>query len=386
MKHTKLFFIVAMVMSTTLLHAQIIKSVTLSPDTAYTEQLSLKAGNKDMDIALKLAFDETKNTLTVSINASKMVFVFWANVKYKHIIHNRWLHPDKLPYIVSCHPQDRFRFTKESHHRIHKPFKHYQFKNWIEVNGLQAIDNELKMVNENLEQAYNIHGQSIFITIRLRDILLMEQGRQRGMGHDYDLIYGKDINTEYQITLKRNPCFGLDNDIKVAQNNLTNIRKSYNIFRKKYGKGTVNSQDELDAFNDLQETLIAKYPKENLPSVCPEIQNAHNKYNAFVDSILNASVTLQSTPADAMAAIGGAEGRVLNAKSILANTRLLDGLVSHWLISKDEAERGDLDEQCRSIIKETSTMIGNRTGQTPEERNAVALFHKAVQYYKRTCK
>ena len=112
MKHTKLFFIVAMVMSTTLLHAQIIKSVTLSPDTAYTEQLSLKAGNKDMDIALKLAFDETKNTLTVSINASKMVFVFWANVKYKHIIHNRWLHPDKLPYIVSCHPQDRFRFTK----------------------------------------------------------------------------------------------------------------------------------------------------------------------------------------------------------------------------------------------------------------------------------
>ena len=386
MKHTKLFFIVAMVINTTVLHAQIIKNVTLTPDTAYTEQLSLKADNKDMDIMLHLAFDEAKNTLTVSINASKMVFVFWANVTYKHLIHNRWMHPEKLPYIVSCHPHDRYRLTKESRRRMHKLFKHYQFKNWIEVNGLQAVDHEIKMVNEHLEQVYNIQGRSDFVTVRLRDILLMEQGGQRGIGQDYDLIYGKDLNTEYQITLKRNPCFGLDNDIKVVQNNLTNIRKSYSIFRKKYSRGIVGSQDELNAFNDLQETLMAKYPKENLESDCPEIQNARSKYNALVDSILNTSVTIQTAPADALAAIGGAEGRVLNAKSILANTRLIDGLVSHWLISRDDAERADLDEQCRSIIKETSAMIGNRTGQTPEERNAVSLFHKAVQYFKRTCK
>lgn len=386
MKHTKLLFIVAMVIHTTVLHAQNTKSITISPDSAYTEQLSLKANDKDMDVTLKISFDEAKNVLIVNVNAAKMLFVFWDDVRYKTIVHHRWLRPDKMPYVVSSHPLDRFRFTKESRHRIHKPYKQYVFKKWFVVNGLQPVETERQMVNEQLEQKFNIQGLLPNVTIRLRDMLLMEQGRQRGIGCDYDLIYGKDLNTEYQITLKRNPCFGLDNDIKLAQNNLSNIRQSYAIFHKKYARGVVNSQDDMNAFHDLQETLVAKYPKDNAPTPCPDIQQARESYNALVDSILSVNVTLEATPADVLAAIGGAEGHALNAKSILANARLLDNIISRWLICRDEAERDDLDEQCRSIIHDTSAMIGNRKGQTPEERNAVALFRKAVHYYKKTCK
>ena len=386
MKHTKLLFIVAMVINSVILHAQNTKSITISPDSAFTEQLSLVPNDKDMDVTLKISFDEAKNVLTVNVNAAKMLFVFWDDIRYKTVVHHRWLRPDKLPYVVSCHPLDRFRFTKASRHRIHWPYKQYVFKNWIEASGMQAEEGERQMVNEQLEQVFKIQGMLPNVTLRLRDIMLMEQGRQRGMGHDYDLIYGKDLNTEYQITLKRNPCFGLENDIKLAQNNLSNIRQSYTIFHKKYGRGVVNSQEDMNAFHDLQETLVAKYPKDNAPTPCPDIQQARESYNALVDSILSLNVTLEATPADVLAAIGGAEGHALNAKSILANARLLDNIISRWLISRDEAERGDLDEQCRSIIHDTSAMIGNRQGQTPEERNAVALFRKAVQYYKRTCK
>ena len=386
MRHTKLFIIVAMVTQATFLYAQDTKSITISPESEYTEQLSLKADDKDMDITLKITFDEVKNTLTVSIYATKMVFVFWQNTSYQSVVHRRWLLPDKLPYVVSCHPLDRFRFTKESRRRIHKPYKQYIFRNWIEVGSLKAIEEEHQMVNEHLEQVFNIQGLRSNVAIRLRDIMLMEQGRQQGMGNDYDIIYGKDLNTEYQITLQRDPCLGLDNDVKVAQNNLTNIRQSYAIFHKKFGHGIVTSEEELKAFNDLQETLVAKYPKESATSCCPDIQKAHDTYNALVDSILSVSVKLEATPTDALTALGGAEGHALNAKSILANARLLDNTISHWLISRDEAERNDLDEQCRTIIRETSAMIGDRLGQTDEERNAVALFRKAVKYYKKTCK
>ena len=387
MKYRKLIFIAIALFQAISLWAQTTKVITLSPGIPYTDQLSLKNDDKDMDITLKLAFNEEKNTLTASINSSKMVYVFWDATLYKKAVHHRWLRIEKLPYVVSSYPQDRFRFTKESLHRIHKPYKKYNFKAWANVTGLQPVDTERKMVNDHLEQVYNIQGMDTCVQITLRDILLMEEGPQKGKAHDYDLIYGKDLNTEYQITLKRNPCFGQDEKLQAVLDDLVNIRQSFAIFRKKYGKGTVGSQEEMQAFEDLQETLIAKYPRHTVSSSCPNIQEAQNHYNQVLDSIQNTSVTLEvDTPAGAMEAIGGAEGRVINAKTILTNARLLDNTISRWLVSRDEAERSDLLEQCRSIINETNAMIGAGSGQTPEERNAVKIFREAVQYYKRTCK
>ena len=115
-------------------------------------------------------------------------------------------------------------------------------------------------------------------------------------------------------------------------------------------------------------------------------QGARYHYNQLVDSIQNTTVTLQATASDALEAIGGTDGHNINAKNILANARMLDNTISRWLISRDEAERSDLDEQCRNIIKDTTVMIGNNLGQTPEEQNAIMLFRKAVNYYKKTCK
>ena len=386
MKDKKLFIIMLLLMQTIILRAQTTKIITLSSETPYTDQLSLRNDDKDMDITVKLDFNEEKNTLAVSINASKMIFVFWDDTHYKTAVHHRWLRPEKLTYVVSSHPQDRFRFTKEPRKKKFCPHKSYIFKTWIKTEGLQPLETEKKLVNEDLEQVYNIDAKDTEVAIRLRDILLMTEGPQKGMRHDYNLIYGKDLNTKYQITLKRNPCFGQEEEIKIAQNNLDNIRKSYTIFHKKYGRGVVTSQEELKAFNDLQETLLAKYTKENAPSTCPDIQQARNHYNELIDSIQGITVTLQASASDALEAIGGAEGFAINAKSILANARLLDNTISRWLITRDDAERSDLDEQCRNIIKDTNVMIGNNAGHTPEEQNAIMLFRKAVNYYKKTCK
>ena len=106
----------------------------------------------------------------------------------------------------------------------------------------------------------------------------------------------------------------------------------------------------------------------------------------MIDSIQTITVTLQASATDALEVIGGAEGYAINARSILANARLLDNTISQWLITRDDAERSDLDEQCSNIIKDTNVMIGNSSGHTPEEQNAIILFRKAVNYYKKTCK
>ena len=149
MKYRKLIFIAIALFQAISLWAQTTKVITLSPGIPYADQLSLKNDDKDMDITLKLAFNEEKNTLTASINSSKMVYVFWDATLYKKVVHHRWLRIEKLPYVVSSYPQDRFRFTKESLHRIHKPYKKYNFKAWANVTGLQPVDTERKMVPRN---------------------------------------------------------------------------------------------------------------------------------------------------------------------------------------------------------------------------------------------
>ena len=231
MKYRKLTFIAMLFLQVISLRAQTIKTVTLSSEMPFTDQLSLKNDDKDMDITVKLAFCEEENTLTLSINSSKKVFVFWDNSRYKTVVRHRWLRPEKLSYVVSSHPQDRFRFTKESRRRIHKPCKQYVFKTWANTEGMQLAPTDRKLVNDCLEQVYNIDGMDTCVTITLRDILLMEDGPQKGLAHDYDLIYGKDLNTKSEITLQRNPCLGQEEKLQAALGDLTNIRQSFAIFR-----------------------------------------------------------------------------------------------------------------------------------------------------------
>ena len=57
MKDKKLFIITLVLMQTIILRAQTTKIITLSSETSYTEQLSLKNDDKDMDITVILDFN-----------------------------------------------------------------------------------------------------------------------------------------------------------------------------------------------------------------------------------------------------------------------------------------------------------------------------------------
>ena len=170
------------------------------------------------------------------------------------------------------------------------------------------------------------------------------------------------------------------------QKALDAIQKSFTSFLKKYDSGVVNDDGSKQTFQELQKTLIDMFPKSSDSSACPVIQQARDQYNQMVDSIQQMNVAIVPSTSDVLAAVGGDEGRAINAKLILSNARQLDNTVALWLVSKDEMEREDLVIQGRNIIKDTSAMIGNSRGQTPEEQNAVSLFRKAEQYFNKVCK
>ncbi len=409
----KLFTIMVACLWAVMLQAQTTKSVTVSWDKSFTDHLTLKNDTKDMDLMVRLLFNQDKNTLTVSLISYRSLFVFRDDVRYKSVIKWRRLHPEKLPYVVKETPTERFRLSKEYTKTLPKPRKKYIFKKWIEVEGLQPVDQELKMVNDYIEQTFNIPNYNNNVVVRLRDIMLMELVKEKGLSKNYEIVYGKDLNLEYQINIQRDPCFGVDEEKGVALKSLAAIQKGYAAFKKRYAKGTVSTKEALDNFKEWKETLQAQFPLNNDSSACSDIMQIRRQYNQIVDSIKQVKVKLKeiSTPAasnaggaggaggegdaagaagnnavESMGSLGGKEGRTINAKSILANTRLLDSTISRWLVSKDETERNDLATRCRNIIKDTSLMISGSRGQTPEERNAINLFHKAEQYFYRVCR
>jgi len=402
----KLFTIMVVCLWAVMLQAQTTKSVTVSWDKSFTDHLTLKNDSKDMDLMVRLMFNQEKNTLTVSLISYRSLFVFRDDVRFKSVVKGRRLHPEKLPYVVTETPYERFRLSKDYIKTLPKPRKKYIFNKWIEVDGLQPVEQELKMVNDYIEQTFDITNKNNNVVVRLRDIMLMEMVREKGLTRTYDIVYGKDLNLEYQITLQRDPCFGLDEEKGVAQKSLAAVKKSYAAFKKRYAKGTVSSKEALNNFKEWKETLQAQFPINNDSSACSDIMQIRGQYNQMVDSIKNVNVKLKevSIPApgasgamgavgpaganavESMGNLGGKEGRSVNAKSILANTRLLDSTISRWLVSRDDTERSDLALRCRNIIKDTSLMISGSRGQTPEERNAINLFRKAEQYYYRVCR
>ena len=292
---------------------------------------------------------------------------------------------DKLPFIITSNPDDRFRLNKSYRKSLSKPRKKHIFKKWIEYEGLQPVDKERKMVNDFIEQEFDIQNKRTNVVVRLRDILLLDQTGKKGRSTRYELSNGKNLNIDYQITIQRNPCFGQDEELAAAQKSLVGITTSYQSFKKKYGKGRVSSEESLKLFKEMKSVLTSQFTKNTDISACPDIQKMRDQYNLVVDSINHLNVKID-TPTEATTNIMGVKGRAMNTKMILSNARQIDKKVASWLRSNDEVEREDLKKQCQGIIKDTNIIISTGSIQTAEERNAVNIFRQAEKYFNKSCK
>jgi len=367
------------------LAAQTVRPITISQEDSYTDHITLKNDATDKDLMVKFDFNEADNTLTVTLISYRMLFVFWDDTRYKSVIGRRNIHVDKLSYVANCNPKDRFRLTKAYRNSLPKPYSKHVFKKWFTCDGLQPVDQELQMVNDFIVQVFNVQGKRDKVSVSLHDLMLMDLVKQKGEARNYEISYGKDLNTVYNITIQRDPCFGFNEEITASQNALNAAQKSYNALKKKYGKGMVGDDATMKAFQELKETLAAQFQKNPDMSPCPTVQENRDQYNLLVDSIADVKVQINAGGSGSMADLG-LKGRAVNNKTILANTRQLDKMVARWLLSNDPIERKDISKQCESIIKDTKAILSTGSATTAEDRNAINIFHKAEKYYNNTCK
>ena len=371
-------------LTASMLYGKSVKSITVANDQPYTDHIALAKDATDKDIMVKFQFNDDKNTLTVSVVSYRTLFVFWDDTRYKNVVKRRWLHTDRLPYIAQSEEGQRFRLSKELCKQLPKPKKQYIFKKWMTYEGLQPQEMEIKMVNSFIEQTFDIQNKRDNVKLTINEVMLLDLVKQRGTKSEYAISYGNNLDTEYQVTIQRNPCFGMEKETETAQKALDAVTKSYKSLKKKYGKGTVSTAESKKAFDELKATLTAQYQHNNDSSACPAIQDCIDQYNQMADSLARMKVSVETAPTDAVEKILGPKGSEDTGKTVLSNARQIDQKVARWLSSRDPSERADIVRECQSIIKDTQLLI---SGLSMEKwGDTIRLFRQAEQYFNKTCR
>lgn len=363
------------------LQAQTVRMISVSQETSYTDHISLKEDTKDMDLMVKFVFSEADNTLSVTLISYRTLFVFWDNVHYKPLIKGRKLRPDQLPYVVEYDPKDKYKVTKLFKATVPQPREDYYFRRWIEYDGLQPAPQEYKMVNDFITQTFDIPNKRNQVSVKLRDVFLLDKIEKKKYNL-YQIPLGRDLDMEYQVTIERNPCFGLDEDIAAAKGARESIQTSYASFFNRFGNGKTISSDMKKVFDDMKSTLLDQFKPKDIVSPCPEIQEAWDDYNNYIDSISSLKCIVQ----DPVEVGTGGDYTPESLKILVSKAREIDKMVSRWLVSSDPIEKNDLVKRCNDIIEEVNTVYGKHPGHTAEQQQSIAIFRAAERYFKKTCK
>ncbi len=381
-------------MTATVGSAQTVKSITVSQGKSYTDHVSLRDDSRDMDLMVKFIFNEQTNTINVCLISYRDLFVFPTDVPMNKTISGKRIKPDKLPFVVNSDPGVRYTLTKEYLKTLPKKRKKAVFHQWATAEGLQPQPKEFKMVNDFVSQDFTITNKADAVTITLRDVLMLEK-EETGNPNKvrYDVVWGKDLNTTYQIYIERNPCFGMEEQIAAAQKALESISSGFHNLQERFGSGVVSSAASLANFKEMKELLMGQYPRKTEKSPCPDVQQKQDAYNSVLDSITSMRCRMISASSYAGGAVGsggvgkgGSPREGVDAGFILTQARLIDDAVSQWVASKDLAQKADLKKKCQEIVSTVKTAVAQKGLLNESQRRAYNHFNVAVAYYKSTCK
>ena len=361
------------------IQAQTVRTITVAQGKSYTDHISLKPDSKDMDLMVKFVFNEDANTLTVTLISYRSLFVFWDNVHFKPLIKRRKLRPAKLPYVVAFDPADKYYVTKLVKASIPQPRKEFIFHRWIDYDGLQPAPIEYKMENDFIAQTFDVMNKRTQVSVTLRDVFLIDKTEKKKYNR-YDIPFGRDLNQQYQITIERNPCFGLETEVEGAQKALESVTQSYTSLKNKYGTGIVASQESKKIFDEMKATVQNQFQPKDVQSPCPDVQTAWDQYNQYVDSIAAMKVVVEGPKG-----VGGGGLSPDDLKILMIKARQIDQTVSRWLVRVDPIEQQDLITQGQGAIKAGNDLIGSRTGATEEQKRVLATFRAAERYFNSTC-
>ena len=358
------------------LKAQNPKTVTVAFGRSYAESISLKKDARDMDMILKIVFDEPSNSLTVSLVSYRSLFVFNENVRYKQVIRRGKLRPDQFPYVVESAPDMKYKLTDELKKQIPGCNKKFVFQRWLNYDGLRPHPTDYKMENDYIEQKFDIADMDTLVFISLHDIFVMEPSVKKR--NRYDVLHFARLDRTYNIRIERNPCLGKETEIEAARLSVEAVRTGYENLHQRYVSDDNINKESVQVLEEMRQLLVQQFPKRTDTYLCPTINAYIRDYNNYVDSIhfLN----------DILISIKNERPEMpLSAERIMGIAKIIDRSVIRWLTTTDVMEKEDLVKRCRTLLDEVNQHLYTDVKLNVEQQAAVDVFLKAERYFKVTC-
>jgi hypothetical protein len=349
--------------------------VVISNDTPYTEVIPTKEGSKEMDVLLKMSFDEPNNTLTIALTSKYNLFGFKNNSLYKNVIRNKKISLARLPYKVVSEGEMTYRLSKNVRNNIPGCNDKHTFNAWVSSTGLHPKNAEYIMVVDTLSQTFDIVADTT-ITINLADIMMMT--RSVSKKNRYDINYYTNLDKQYEVVIDRNPCLAMDAELESTKAMLEDIQANYTTLADKYPSIEELNAETLQALEEARVKLVTRYNKVETTHECPTIQTMLENYNSYVDSIAKLSEVKKefahkrprlSVPAD----------------QLLAVARMVDNNVASYLVSNDVVEKADLVKRNKKLIEDINKKLSKKMTMDKEQTNALSVFKKAERYFNETC-
>ncbi|MBP5398332.1 MAG: hypothetical protein J6Y32_06905 [Bacteroidales bacterium] len=356
-------------------HAQLSTTANVSGKEPFTDNLEMSKDMTGTDLIVKISFNEGANTLTVRLVSYRGLFVFRDDVYYGNVVSWCHLRPEKFPYQVSHDPKDSYYVTDAIRKAIKGPLGKQLFHRWVQCDGLQPVKTEYKMVNDVIEQTFDIQDKRSVVSLTLRDIFLMDPGKQEGK---YSIVYWKDLNKKYDVAIMRDACFGKEEEINASKQALDGIKAAYDSLKVRYGSGVVQNRESYAIFTELKNGLMAQYQKRSSESLCDCIYENTENYNLYVDSLSRLQVKMPEAARQVVV-------RGVNAQSLLSIAQKIDISVSRWLASSNSKERKDIEKECRRLIRSGNDDIDSKGVYTQEQKDARTAFKQAEAYFNKTC-
>lgn len=377
------------------------RTISVAHTRAYTDSLVLTDTAELADLFLTFKFDQEQSMLTVTLQSESMLHVFRRPTKYRKTIGSEWgllyyrsrlLKPLRLPYKVESAPKARYHLSKDVKRRL-APRKHrrrYEFHKWAEVAGMTPIPQKYNMVNDKIEQSYRIDTSTVSVNFTLHDVMTMANNPRYPKEADgYILDNWKDFSIQYQIAIIRDYCLGMEKDVEAAWKQHEAVSAELAKLLQLCPSGQASTNEVHNTFHTMRNAALAKFPRKEFETKCPDLKDAWTCYNECVDSIIKLTCTVSDeamraeVSKDIVKTLSG--GKHIDEQSLLLKARQLDELTALWQLKTDRQERLNITQQCDKIIRDAENQTRDRLTSTPEQRKAVDMIQKAIAYYKKTC-
>lgn len=385
------------------------KDAVVSEVNSYQDKLQVPFDDKGLDINVNLTFDETENILTLSLTGTRQLMVFRDDVQYRRVFRKaflgkRWLSLKRMPYPVLIRPNTKISLSKQVWNDFNTKRRDHIFNNWItkispELSTISPNvhadeSTEATLIIDSIVQRFHVDPKATKASFTLRNILVadldgktmspVELKRNPSAKLKYRIVCDKDINLTYNVSIKRDPCFGQDSLIKATNVMVNKVMKAYANLSDACPSGIVSSEEEKGIFNQHRQFLLSQYPFITDQTDCSDLQAIYSRYNLYVDSIAKAPCKVVKAVVSEEEGSRGVLNMGVRASTILDAAHRLDNIVSQIMVTRDAMQQHDLIISGRNTISTITRAVSESGLHDDEQRKAYAVFLKAKSYFNAT--